>query len=175
MKIDKIRSIAWQQWFSCTCSDTYLYLSTKVYNSALMQFSLLPSIAFVKRWASPDICKQDEAIDGIVYNDNKLALMISNDTKRVVRLELRSILTLGRIWSVQLDVVYSDQQAFRFCSINNNEWIVADHSGSCLLHITRDGSMKIVAGYQPEPCCVIEFRHHTLVVSTKSVVNFHKL
>jgi hypothetical protein len=175
MSINKVRTIPWQQWFSCTCSNTYLYLSTKVYNSALVQYSLSPSITFVKRWASLDICTEDEAIDGIVHNDNTLALMISNDKKRIARLELRSIITFGRIWSIRLDVIYDDKQAFRFCSINHDEWIVADHKSSSLLLISRDGLMKTVTKYQTGPCCVTEFGHNTLAVSTKTVVNLHKL
>ncbi|CAF0936436.1 unnamed protein product [Rotaria sp. Silwood1] len=175
MTIDKVRSIQWQQWFSCTCSDTSLYLSTKVYHSSLLQFNLLPSIVFFKRWSSPDLCTNDEAIDGIIYKDNKLALMISNDAKRVLRIELRSSTTFDRIWSLPLDIIYNEKQAYRFCSINHNEWLVADHSDSRLLHITKDGVMKSEVSYTPAPCCLIEFGHNMLAISTKTVVHLHKL
>jgi hypothetical protein len=173
--ITKVRSIPYQQWFSCTCSETSLYLSTKVYSSALVQFDLLHSLAFVKKWASPDLCTMDEAIDGIICNDNKLALMISNDAKKFVRLELRSVASLSRIWSLPLDMIYNEIQAYRFCLMNNDEWLVADHNSSRLLHISKDGKMKSVGPYRPAPCCVIKFGENILVVSTKSVVQFHQL
>ncbi|CAF4778492.1 unnamed protein product, partial [Rotaria sp. Silwood2] len=53
--------------------------------------------------------------------------------------------------------------------------VVADHNDSRLLHITKDGVMKSVGSYQPAPYCLIEFGHNVLAISTKTVVNLHKL
>lgn len=175
MEIEKVRSIPWQEWFSCTCSETALYLSTKVYNSSLLQFNLLPSIKFCKRWSSPDICTNDEAIDGIVYNDQKLAIMISNDAEKVMRLELRSTTTLGLIWILPLNLIYNAQQAFRFCIINGNEWLVADHSYEGLIQVTVDGKMKGACSYKPAACCLVEFGRKVLAVSTKEAVYLHRI
>ena len=175
MRIGKIESIPWQEWFCCTCSESSLYLTTKVYGSAIMHFTLAPMIAFQTRWESPDTCTSDEAIDGIEYNNHTLAMMISNDSKRVLRLELRSAETLERLWTLPLYIVYDPKHAFRFCAINQNEWLVADHSDSRLLHVSQSGMVKSSCSYRPAPCCLIEFGQNMLVVSTKAGVYSHRL
>jgi len=174
--INKVRSLPLsQQWFSCTCSDTSLYLSTTISNTSIVEFHLLPTIVFVKKWTSNMICRNDEAIDGIVYHDNAFALTISNDMKKTVRFELRFTETLEKIWSLPLDIIYNKKQAFRFSLINYSEWIIADHCNSELIHITKDGKLKSIVPYKPSPCCVIQFGNGLLAISTKSVVNLHKL
>jgi len=65
-------------------------------NSSLVQYDLLPPIVFVKQRTSNYIYKNDEAIDGIIYN-NTLALRTSKDTEKIIRLELRFLVTLERI------------------------------------------------------------------------------
>ncbi|CAF1568343.1 unnamed protein product [Adineta ricciae] len=174
MVICKVRSIPYQEWFSCTCSSTTLYLSTKVYSSSIVEFNLLRSMSFIKRWESPDTCSREEAIDGIFYNNDKLAIMISNDQERFARLELRAATTLTRIWSMALEIIYSEKQAYRFCLINRDEWLVADHANSKLIHITNDGKMKAICEYHPTPCCAIEMGNNILAVSTQSAIQLHK-
>ncbi|CAF1261440.1 unnamed protein product [Adineta steineri] len=174
MSITKVSSIPYQQWFACTCSNTSLYLSTQVYSSSIMEFNLLDSMAFVKKWTSPDTCVKDEAIDGIFYNNDKLALMISSDAQKSVRIELRVASSLKVVWSLRLDLIYDENQAYRFCLINNDEWLVSDHTGSRLLHISNDGKIKSIVAYQPAPCCAVKFTPNMLAVSTKSVIQLHK-
>ena len=173
-KVNKVDSITSEQWFSCTCSDKSLYLSTKVYRSALVQFNLKPKIVLFKNWATLDICTDEEAIDGMNWNNNNLALMISNDTEKVVHLDLRSTTTMHIIWSLSLDAMYNPKRAFRFCSINSNEWIIADQRNSRLLQITKDGKLKKTAPYKLPPCCVTEVGKDMLAISTESVVHLHK-
>jgi len=175
MSITKIRSIPWQQCFSCSCSDKCLYLSTKVYNSSLMQFDLLPSITFVKKWPSNEICTDDEGIDGICCQNQTIALMISNEQKKLIRLDLYSTVSMKRIWTINFDVIYNPNQAFRFCSINRNEWLVADHANCQLIQVSADGKVKAIVGYELPPCCVIQIAKDMLAVSTESVVHLHKL
>lgn len=174
MSIGKVRSIPHQEWFACTCSDTALYLSTKVYSSSVVQFDLLRSMAFVKRWESPETCEKDEAIDAIVYANETLALMISNDTKKFIRLDLRVAATMAFIWSLPLDLICNDILAYRFCSINRNEWLVADHVTARFLHVASDGKVKGICRYDPAPCCAVRFGHDTLAVSSKALVNLNK-
>ena len=175
MIVEKVRSIPWQRWFSCTCSDVSLYLTTRVYNSSLIQYRLKPTIEFLRKWPPALVCGKNEDIDAIVYNDNTLALIISNDREESRRLELKSTFTMWKIWSLRLDIAHVQTQAFRFCLVNFNEWLVVDHKNSRLLHISKDGKMKAVSSYQSTPCCAIEFGNDMLAISTRSVVNLHKL
>lgn len=172
--IEKVRSIPWQRWFSCTCSDVSLYLTTRVYNSSLIQYHLKPKIEFLRKWPPALVCAKDEDIDAIVYNNNTLALIISNDREESRRLELKSTITMWKIWSLRLDIAHVQTQAFRFCLVNTNEWLVVDHKNSRLLHISKDGKIKATSSYQSPPYCAVEFGNDMLAISTRSVVNLHK-
>ncbi|CAF1272927.1 unnamed protein product, partial [Adineta steineri] len=68
MSIENVQTLQKRKWLSCTTSDTSLFLSTKVWGSSIIEFSLLPTIELVKQWQSPDTCARDEVINGIVYN-----------------------------------------------------------------------------------------------------------
>lgn len=173
MKIEKVRSVPWQRYISCTCSEMLLYLVTRVYNSSLLQFSLKPKIEFVRKWPPSTVCNNDESIDGIVYNSNTLALMISKPEEKRIRLELKSTVTFNKIWSLPLDIIY-DNSIFRFCLINSNQWLVVDHKNTRLLQITKDGKLKTVSAYQPTPFCAIEFGDNVLAIVTTLAVNLHK-
>ena len=175
MKISQARSIPYQEWFSCTCSSTSLYLTTKLYSSSLMQFTLTPKIDFVKRWDSTDVCGEDESMDDIVYKNKNLAIMISNTSKKLVRFELRVAKNLKRLWTLPLYLAFNPLQSYRFCSVNRDEWMVADYNDSRLLHITRDGQLKATIVYHPTPSCLIEFSNSVVAVSTKKGVYLHKL
>ncbi|CAF4269589.1 unnamed protein product, partial [Rotaria sp. Silwood2] len=154
MSIKNLRMTEKRIWFSCTCSDTSLFLSLDEISSSIIEFNLLPSIKLVNEWKSPYTCKNDEYIDNIVYNNSKLALMITNRFEKSARMELRSSKTLERIWSLQLDTVCYQNKVFRCCSINFNEWLVADYQNRRLLHITKDGNLKTIIIYDSIPCHV---------------------
>ena len=175
MIIEKVRSIPWQRWISCTCSQLLLYLVARVYSSSLLQFKLQPTIEFVRKWPPSAVCAKNESVDAIVYNNETLAFMISNKQEKRIRLELKSTVTYSKIWSLPLDILFDSKFTFRFCLINSNEWLVVNSKNEHLLHITKDGKMKAVGVYQPTPFCAIEFGHDTLVIVTKSVVNLYKL
>ncbi|CAF4093329.1 unnamed protein product [Rotaria sordida] len=175
MSIENLQMIEKQIWFSCTCSDTSLFLSLDEISSSIMEFNLLPSIKLVNKWKSPYTCNKNEYIDNIVYDNFKLALMITNKLQKSVRMELRSSKTLQRIWSLQLDIVCCQNKPFRCCSINSNEWLVADYQNRRLLHITEDGNLKTMITYDSIPCHVVLFGLDTLVISRNSGINFHRL
>ncbi|CAF4365377.1 unnamed protein product, partial [Adineta steineri] len=48
--IQRIESIEGRLWQSCACSNSSLYLSTGTWDSAIREYSLIPSITFVKHW-----------------------------------------------------------------------------------------------------------------------------
>lgn len=175
MKITHLRVIPWQEWFACTCSKTYLYLITSTYSTSLIQYSLVPKIEFVKRWESSSLCSKDESIDGIVYKNKTLAMMISNESTKAIRLELRLSKTLERLWVLPLYLVYNPEQAYRFASFNGDEWLVADYHNARLLHISREGTVISTSNYHPTPLCLCTFSRSILAVSTKKGFFFHKI
>ena len=175
MSIENIQALQQRKWLSCTTSETSLFLSTKVWGSSIMEFSLLPTIELVKQWQSPDTCTRDEVINGIVYNNGTLAMMIKNPSEKTIHIEMRSSVTLDRLWSLRLNIAYSQNIRTRCCLLSNNQWLVVDRNTSRIFHISKDGKIKGSCAYNPPPFCAVLFNHDMLVISTARGVNIHKL
>jgi hypothetical protein len=174
MTIDNMKTIDKRNWLSCTCSETSLFLSTNEYSSCILEYSLSPLIELVNERKSPDTCAQDEIIYGIVYNNEKLALLIMNKSKKSLRLELRHAETFDRIWSLQFDTECSQTIAFRCCSLTCNEWLVVDYETKRLLQITKDGKLKATIPYDAIPYRANLFAN-MLVLIRNGGLNFYKL
>jgi hypothetical protein len=175
MSIENIQTLQKRKWLSCTTSETSLFLSTKVWGSSIMEFSLLPTIELVKQWQSPDTCTRDEVINGIVYNNGTLAMMIKNPSEKTIHIEMRSSATLDRLWSAQLNIAYSQNIRTRCCLLTHNEWLVVDRNTSRIFHISKDGKVKSSNAYNPPPFCATIFDQDMLAISTARGVNVHRL
>ena len=173
ISIIRVQKISKLSWWSCTCSDTYLYVTTKDWGSNVYQFTLWPSIQLLKRWQPPQTCKQDETINNIIYNKEKLALMIYNRLTKSKSIELRLATTFDRLWSLDLDVDY-DSRAIRCCLLNHDEWLVVDWNTSNLFHISNEGKLKLACDYNPSPSCATMFGANILAISTADGINLHK-
>lgn len=175
MSIESIQMAAKQNWCCGTCSDRSLYLSTYKRGSSIMEFNLLPSIEFVKHWKTPETCSKDEGIHDMIYNNEKLFLIIENRLKKTVHVQLRSSITLSHLWSLPLDIANRQNVQIRCCLFNDNEWIIAHHDLHCLLHITKDGQLKSSYSYKPAPHFATTFGSNQLIVATSNGVNLHKI
>lgn len=175
MSIECIETIEKRKWFSCTCSDSYLFLTTGIRGSSIFVFHLSPSINAIKEWKSPHTCTKDEFINGIAYKNDSLALMIKNKLNNTLRLELRTCEKLDHIWAVSIDFICNQNIAFRFCSFGHDEWLIADYQNGYLLHINHDGRLEKVIPYKAMPYYVCMFGFDTLAVSSAQTVNFHKV
>ena len=170
-----IQTIAEQDWSSCTCSETSLYLTARREGTNIFQFNLSPSFELIKRWKPPHSCKQYEIILNSEYQNNKLALLISHTSTNLVQLELRSSTTLDRLWSVRLDMTHTIGQPLIRCSaLKFDQWLVVDNNTSQIVHLDKDGQIKTTAVYDPSPWNAILFASNLLAVRTKNSVNFHK-
>ncbi|CAF3153432.1 unnamed protein product [Rotaria sp. Silwood2] len=175
LSCERLDAIVEQGWFSCTCSDTSLFLSSFGRGASVSEFTLLPSIQLVKQWLSPDTCGEDELINDIVYKNGACALMVNNPLNKTIRMELRSSTTFNRLWSLQLDIA-SSKNAITCCSLNNtDEWLVIDCDTSRLFHITNEGKVKATREYNPKPWRACYFGPKFLVIATMGGVNVHKL
>jgi len=174
MSIDNVQTIEERNWVSCTCSDTFLFLSRNGRDSSVMKFRLLPLIELVMKWKSPNICAQAEYIQDILYNGETLGVIIQNKSERSLRIELRSADTLDCIWSLRFDTVCNENLGFRCCLLTCDEWLVVDYETERLLHITKYGKLKTTIKYNASPYRVNLFAN-MLVVSTTNGVNFHKI
>jgi hypothetical protein len=174
MTIGNVKTIEERKWWSCTCSENSLFLSTNGSASSIMKFTLLPTIELIKEWKSPQTCASDEIIQSIVYSDGTLGVTIKNKAEKSLRLELKSAETLDRIWSLGFDTVCNQKVAFRCSLLTNDEWLVIDYETKRLLHVTNDGKLKATIPYDGIPYFANIFAN-MLVVSTSKGVNFHKL
>jgi hypothetical protein len=115
-------------WQSCACSDTSLYLSTGAWDSPIREFSLIPSLKFLKHFK---MTESKQRIDNIVYNNKTLALTINNGFNRMKSIELRSIETFNQLWSCRLDVDYSET-VIRCSLLSYNQRLVIDWKAGTL-------------------------------------------
>jgi hypothetical protein len=174
MTIDKVAVIGEENWLSCTCSDTSLFLSINEYTSPIVKFKLSPSIKFIRKWKYPLTCTRHEVISDTVYNNGKLALMIMNTHKKSLRMELRDAETLDCIWSLRFDMVSPRNAGFRCCVLPCSEWLVSDCVNRCLFHIAETRKVKTTITYNAIPNRANLFTS-MLVVSGTDGINFHKL
>jgi hypothetical protein len=176
LSIQCVQTIGEQSWYSCTCSDRYLFLTNTNMGTNIFQFNILSSFHLIKQWKPPDSCKYQEYIDDINYNNGTLALIIKVSSNNTVHLELRSSTTLDRLWKLQLDVKKSwFQQTIRCCSIMYDEWLVVEGNTSHLFHILKNGKLKIMGEYKPSPVNAMLFGSNILAIRTKENIMFHRL
>jgi hypothetical protein len=174
MSIERAHINQKQRWFSCTCSDTTLYLSTFGSGSAIFEFILFPSIQLRKQWTSPETCTQDQIIMNIVYQTKTLAMTIVDASNKDKLIEIRSATALDRLWSLRLDIEYSNQM-IRCCSLNHNDWLVFACNTSRLLHISKDGKVQATSEYNEQLAFGSLFDGNKLLISTDKNINLHEL
>ncbi|CAF3019632.1 unnamed protein product [Rotaria sp. Silwood2] len=174
ISLDNANCLNNEKFHSCTCSNTSLYLTVDDYASAIIEYRLLPSIEIIKQWKSPDTCTNDEYIDCIRYNNDRLGLVIQKFSENILKFELRSVKTLDRLWSVQVNIDLKPYQC-GYCLFNDHDWLFINMSSSCILHITKDGKIKEKYDYNPKPYNATLFGDNKLAILTESGVNFHKL
>ncbi|CAF4015282.1 unnamed protein product, partial [Adineta steineri] len=160
--------------WSCTCSDTSLFLSTLFCGSSVLQYSLLPSIQFEKEWKSPETCTRRQMIIGTVCKNETIAMIIVDLLEKEKRIELKLSKTFEPLWSLKLDVVYSDGY-LSCCSLNDGHWLLSDYSTSSLIHISRDGKILETSTYKEKPCRINLFHRNELIITTDVSINFHRL
>ncbi|CAF1115485.1 unnamed protein product [Rotaria sordida] len=148
ISLDNANCFKQEKFHSCTCSNTSLFLTVDDYGSSIMEYHLLPSIELIKQWKSPYTCTKDEYIDSIRYNNEKFSLIIQKFPEKILKIELRSIKTLDRLWSIQLDM---DLKPYQY------------------------GKIKETYHYNPRPYNATLFRDNILAILTESGINFHKL
>ncbi|CAF1353277.1 unnamed protein product [Rotaria sp. Silwood1] len=174
MSIKQVQQLTDANWNSCECSDESLYLSRCNWDSSVLEFSLLPSIQFVKLWKTTDKLEQKQRIDAIVYNRGTLALAINDQSNEAKLIELRSSKTFNIFWAIQLDVSYNTG-VVRCCRLSHDDWLLVDWPASHLFHITNGGELKGTNEYKPMPFNMNVFGSNILAILTDTTINFHKL
>ncbi|CAF3356246.1 unnamed protein product [Rotaria socialis] len=171
-----IQPIDEQDWSSCTCSDTSLYLTARREGTNIFELNLLSAFELIKRWKPPHSCKHYEIILNTEYKNKTLALVISHGSTNLVHLELRSSITLDRLWSLELNVSHTIGQPLIRCSaLKCDEWLLVDNNTSQLFHVRKDGLIRAVSSCNPAPWNSVLFGSNIIAIRTKNSVHFHKL
>ncbi|CAF1172045.1 unnamed protein product [Rotaria sp. Silwood1] len=161
-------------WLSCTCSNSFLYLTSL--SNSIVELSLLPSFSYTRRWDPAIACQKNEFIKDITCNDDKIALIIAIFSDKIVHAIIRSLATFNQLFSIRLDIKHvSYQLPIRCCSLQDNEWLVVEANTSQLFHIGREGKLKGTVTYDQPSYKVLLFGSNILVIRTDSTINFHEV
>ncbi|CAF3392572.1 unnamed protein product, partial [Rotaria sp. Silwood2] len=162
-----------KEWSAGSCTDTSLYLSTGEMSTTLYEYTLRPTIEFVKEWQLLALHSRYEGILTFTCANGKIALVISNIYVFQRRFELRSTSTFERLWSIPLNVVA------HCCSINNDQWLIMELLQPRLLHVSSDG--KILQEYKVKTPSLniiwnaVQFDNDTIATLTMDSLNLHKI
>ncbi|CAF0842257.1 unnamed protein product [Adineta ricciae] len=160
------------KWFSCTCSNEFLYVTVERWGSSIMQIQLLPPMTVVKEWKPPESCTADDFIESIVYGDGSLALAIRNRAHKSIRVDLCSAKTFDRLWSFVLQTDYDRTNAIRCCLLGSDEWMIPNLHDNHLLHLSANGKLIQRIAYQSTPYRINPFGS-IIAIATAVSINFH--
>lgn len=162
-----------KEWSCGACSDTSLYLSTGDMSASLHQYTLQPTIEFIKEWQLFPTYPKYEGILTFTCANGKIALIISNVHSFQRCFDIRSSITLERLWSIRLDAVA------HCCSINNNEWIIMELLEPRLLHLSSDGEIlqeyKVKTSSMDVIWNAIQLDSDTIITFTMKNLNLHRI
>ncbi|CAF4245369.1 unnamed protein product [Rotaria socialis] len=161
-------------WFSCTCSNESLYVSTCEWGSSIFEFNLSPSLPLVNHWKPPFLCKSHDGINDIKYNNETIALMINDSEKHQKRMELKSIKTFDTIWLLTLSVG-TNIRLFTCCPVNYNEWLVIDGTNLRIYHVTKDGKFKDNILYNSIPYRANLFSSNILAIAAENDLSLYRV
>lgn len=164
-----------RKWFSCTCSERFLFLSSNRWGSTMTKIDLLLNKGFGRQYESPPLCKEDEYIDSIAYQNKSIAMVIRNKTSRLLRFDLASSESLELFWSLTLDIRWTGDRPFHCSPFLNGDWLIADFEKGRLIHVAREGKIRSTAPCPAVPHCLTLFGTNRLAISTKEGVHFHNL
>ena len=163
-----------QNWFSCTCSEEYLYISTCQWSSSIFQLSLSTPVDLVKEWKSPLTCEVNQGINDIKYNNQTIAILIKDPKEHQRRLDLKSVENFHTLWSYSLNLSTSIR-LFTCCPINSNEWLIIDGASQEMFQITKDGKLKNSGNYPHVPYRANLFHSTALAISTECDLRLYRI
>ena len=174
LKIKHLKSIKDKSWQCCTCSDTSLYLTKDLINSTVEEYSFKPSIKLINNYERLEMKDGQQRIDSMEYHNETLVLVVNDQLKKEIFIELRSIPTFDRLWTCQLLVEYTERK-IQCNSLGCQGWMVMDPESSSLSHITEEGILADVIKYNEKIYYINFFGMNTMVISAQESINFHQL
>ena len=172
----EVHSIEQENWWSCTTSDEFLFLSTYGTDPNIYQFNLKSSFDFVKRWRSPQTAHQTDFIHQINYSNQSLLLAIGNSKTKSTKIDLCSILTLNRLWSINLQMNFlSYQTNIRSIRFKHQQWLIFIENTNQIYHLTHDGTILNTYEYPQLISNITFFNNEFLIIRTDQMIYFHRI
>jgi len=170
-----IESMQNQLWISCSCDQSSLFVSSL--SNGIVEFTLLPSISYLKRWDPPMTCQNDQSIKDICLNETSIAFLVFSNTNQTVDFLIRSISTFHQLFSVRLQISNpSYSLPIRCCSHKNKkQWLISDANSSQLLLIDQYGKMKSTFSYDQPPLNLVVCNSNLLVIRTEQMIHLYRL
>lgn len=163
-----------QKWFSCTCSEEFLYISTCQWGSSIFQLSLSTPVDLIKEWTSPTTCENNQGIHDIKYCNQTIAISIKDPKEHHRGLVLKSAETFNTIWSYSL-IASPSIRLFTCCPINAHEWLIIDGASQKIFQITQDGKLKNDGNYPHVPYRANLFHSTVLAISAEVDLRFYRI
>jgi len=162
-----------KEWSCGTCSETSFYLSANDMSKSIYEYTLRPTMTFVKQWNLSNINSNAEGPLTFTYSNGKLAFIISNVHSFQRRFDVYLSTTFEYLWSIRLNAIA------HCCSINNQQWLIMELLNPRLLYISSDG--QILEEYQikvPSENIIwnaLQWDNQRLVTFTMTKLNLHRL
>ena len=161
-----------KSWYSCACSDESLFLATRQCNSKISEYHFSENSLTYKR--KHRCCSNEDYIEHMKSSKDSLMLIIFNSLIGERRAELRSTITIDRLWTISLNI--SDKiNIVSCCSLNDKGWLIVDLVQARLIHITHQGQTRQSVIYQPAPQYAVHFQENILAILTEEGIYLHRM
>ena len=142
---ERIESIPSMNWWSSTCYDKYLYLSTYGRDPIVVQIDLSKSFQLIKQLKCPFLCHSDEFIQQLNSFSDKFILIVSNPKKKLSTCQIRSPVSLNLLSSITLNFSpTSYQNSIHSTILLSQQLIFIQENSSEILCLFKDETTKII-------------------------------
>ena len=155
------------QWYRVTCSESTLFLSTQGAGPTIFEYKLPLSSKGSKEHRPPETCHELECIFDMRANHKLLALVIHNEESGLTRLDLLSVASFQRQWSIEVGC------GFRCGVLYDEHWMVTDPLNRRLYHVSKDGKLLKSEKYVYQPWNVVQWGKYILALRTTDGINLH--
>ncbi|CAF1654838.1 unnamed protein product [Adineta ricciae] len=169
----KVSPKAKQSWRCCASTNQRLFLTSGESHRVVQEYVYVEDAYSRKR--KHLCCTQNEYIEHIkCSNDDKLALIILNDSDNERRLDLRSIEDFHQLWTISLQI-HKKVNIISCCALNDKSWLIVNLAENLLIHVTAQGEIKQTKSYHPSPQYAVQFDNKLLTILTDQSIRLHEI
>ena len=161
-----------QMWYCCAAAQRSLFLSTHQLNTTIHEYRMNRTQFSVKEHSISR--SESECIEYMTALNDRLAVIILNNSTGARRFDVRSICNFHQLWAISLDIP-EKVNIVSCCSLSSLGWLIVDLAQSRLIYVTSQGQLQQSVNYEPSPQYALQLNNQTLAVLTAQGINLHKL